>query len=90
MVLQMRKWHTVVALVVGECVQLVGCGVELERMVVQKVLLLVCYVVADSSTGQAKQLLASRAAWSWPRMYKQINMSINQCGRCSKVKTPKS
>ena len=90
MVVQMRKWHTVVALVVGECVQLVGCGVELERMVVQKVLLLVCYVVADSSTGQAKQLLASRAAWSWPRTYKQINMSINQCGRCSKVKTPKS
>ena len=67
MVLQMRKWHTVVALVVGECVQLVGCGVELERMVVQKVLLLLCYVVAHSSTGQAKQLLASRAAWSWPR-----------------------
>ena len=53
-----------VALVVVECVRLVGAVVELERMLVQKVLLLVCYVVVDSSTGQANQLLASRAAWS--------------------------
>jgi hypothetical protein len=34
--------QTVVALVVGQCVPLVGVGVELERMVVDKVLLLVC------------------------------------------------
>ena len=32
--MQMRKWHTVVALVVGGCVRLVGVGVELGRMVV--------------------------------------------------------
>ena len=62
--MQKRRWHTVVALVVVECVRLVGAVVELERMLVQKVLLLVCYVVVDSSTGQANQLLASRAAWS--------------------------
>ena len=64
----------VVALVVGQCVPLVGVGVELERMVVGKVLLLVCYVVVDSSTAQANQLLPSRAAWSWPRKHKQVNM----------------
>ena len=62
--MQKRRWHTVVALVVVECVRLVGAVVELERMLVQKVVLLVCYVVVDSSTGQANQLLASRAAWS--------------------------
>ena len=60
----MQTWNsqTVLALVVGQCVPLVGVGVELERMVVEKVLLLVCYVVADSSTAQANQLLSSRAA----------------------------
>ena len=68
--MQTWNWQTVVALVVGQCVPSVGVGVELERMVVEKVLLLVCYVVADSSTAQANQLLSSRAAWSWPRKYK--------------------
>ena len=85
-VVQTQNWQTVVASVAGLWVPLVGVGVELGRKVVQKVLLLVCYVVGDSSTGQANQLLASRAAWSWPRSHKQINMSINKCGRCSKVK----
>ena len=85
--MQTWNWQTVVALVVGQCVPSVGVGVELERMVVEKVLLLVCYVVADSSTAQANQLLSSRAAWSWPRKYKQVNMQINKCGRCSRMKT---
>ena len=56
--MQTWNWQTVVALVVGQCVPSVGVGVELERMVVEKVLLLVCYVVADSSTAQANQLLS--------------------------------
>ena len=72
--MQTWNWQTVVALVVGQCVPLVGVGVELERMVVGKVVLLVCYVVAESSTAPANQLLSSRAAWSWPRKYKQVNM----------------
>ena len=36
--------------------------VELERMLVQKVLVLVCFVVVNSSTEQAVRLLALRAA----------------------------
>ena len=72
--MQTSNWQTVVALVVGHCVPLVGVGVELERMMVRKVLLLVCCVVVDSSTAQANQLLSSQAAWSWPRRYKQVNM----------------
>jgi hypothetical protein len=62
------------ALVVGHCVPLLGGGVELERMVVRKVLLVVRRAVTDSSTAQTNQLLSSRAAWSWPRKIKQTNM----------------
>jgi hypothetical protein len=74
---QMRKWHTVVALVVGECVQLVGVGVELGRMVVQKVLLLVCYVVADSSTGASKSAAGIAGGRGQGRTSKSTCQSTN-------------
>ena len=47
-----------VALVVGQCVPLVGVGAELERMVVDKVVLLVCYVVVGSSINCASKSAA--------------------------------
>ena len=53
-----------VALIVVKCVRLDNVVVESERMLVQKVLMLVCFVVVNSSTGQANRLPASRAAWS--------------------------
>ena len=53
-----------VALIVVKCVRLDNVVVESERMLVQKVLMLVGFVVVNSSTGQAIRLLALRAAWS--------------------------
>ena len=53
--MQTWNWQTVVALVVGQCVPLVA---ELERMVVDKVVLLVCYVVVGSSINCASKSAA--------------------------------
>ena len=83
--MQMRKWHTVVALVVGVCVQLVGVGVGLGRMVVPFGIA-ACVLCGSGLINWGKQISCWHRGWSWPRTYKQINMSINKCGRCSKVK----
>ena len=60
-----------VALIVVKCVRLDNVVVESERMLVEKVLMLVCSVMLNSSTGQANRLPSSRAAWSKSRSCKR-------------------
>ena len=68
-----------VALIVVKCVRLDNVVVESERMLVQKVLMLVCFVVVNSSTGQANRLLASRGC--------MVGAHVNlQCGHDLKSK----
>ena len=60
-----------VALIVVKCVRLDNVVVESERMLVEKVLVLLCSLVLNSSTGHANRLPSSRAAWSNSRSCKR-------------------
>ena len=87
--MQTWNWQTVVALVVGQCVPLVGVGAELERMVVDKVVLLVCYVVVGSSINCASKSAAVIAGCMVVAKEVQASQHVNQLWSLLQNETPK-
>ena len=80
-----------VALVVVECVRQVGAVVELEKMLVQKVLLLVCYICGGGLINCASKSAAGIAGCMVVAKDVQAIQHVkHQCGHCSKLKPSKS
>ena len=87
--MQKRRWHTVVALVVVECVRLVGAVAELENAGTKGIA--ACVLCGGGLINWASKSAAGIAGCMVvAKDVQAIQQVKHQCGRCSKLKLSNS